>query len=92
MRRKDLRGAQVWMGAVLLINSLMVCRLSGWKMERSCRLVMRRVLEGGVGWSSGGMLERSRLRLGDFLEDLLEARDEAWGLVSGDVDAMLYDV
>lgn len=90
MRRKDLRGAQVWMGAVLLINSLIVCRLSGRKMDRSLRLVMRRVFDGGVGCCSGGMLERSRLR--DFFENLeeaLEVREGTCGLMSSDVEAIL---
>lgn len=48
---------------------------------------MRRVLEGGVGCCSGGMLDRSRLR--DFLEDLLEDRVESWGLDSGEIDAIV---
>lgn len=87
MRRKDLRGAQVWIGAVLEMSSLMVWRLSGRKTERSCRLVMRRVLDGGVGCCSGGMLERSRRR--EVLEDLLEEREGIVGLVTGDSDAML---
>lgn len=49
MRRKDFRGAKVWMGAEVLISSRIVWRLSARKMEASWRLVIRRVLEGGVG-------------------------------------------
>lgn len=77
------------MGAVLLISSLMVCKLSGRKMDRSFRLVIRRVFDGGVGCCNGGMLDRSRLR--DFFENLLEAledRDGICGLMFGDVDAI----
>lgn len=62
----------MWIGAVLEINSLIVWRLSGRKTERSWRLVKSRVLDGGVGCCSGGMLDRSRLR--DFLAGLLEER------------------
>jgi hypothetical protein len=40
----------------------MVCRFSAWKMDGSFRLVMMRVLDGGVGIWSGGRLERSRER------------------------------
>jgi len=37
----------------------MVWRLSGRNISGSERLVMRRVLEGGVGWTSGGKVLRS---------------------------------
>lgn len=69
MRRKDLRGAQEWIGAEVLISSLMVWRLSARKTEGSWRLVIRSVLEGGVGICRGGMAERSM----DIFA--LEARD-----------------
>jgi len=59
MRRKDLRGAQEWIGAEVLMRSLIVWRLSARKMDASWRLVIMRVFEGGVGWVRGGMLERS---------------------------------
>jgi len=59
MRRKDLRGAHEWIGAEAFMRSLMVWRLSARKMEASWRLVIRRVLEGGVGWIKGGRFERS---------------------------------
>lgn len=39
-------------------------RVVGWKSVRSCRSVMRSVLDGGVGWVSGGRLEMSRERVG----------------------------
>lgn len=66
MRRKDLRGAQTWIGADALIRSRIVWRLSGRKISGSCRFVMRRVFEGGVGMDIGGRLERSMV---------MEARD-----------------
>lgn len=79
MREKDLRGAQVWMGAEVLIRSLIVWRLSGRKISLSLRFVMRRVLEGGVGCTRGGRLERSRER------DLWELRREEMVLPIGEV-------
>lgn len=62
MRRKDLRGAKEWIGAEALMRSLMVWRLSGRKISGSWRLVIRRVFDGGVGWMSGGRVERSMER------------------------------
>lgn len=59
MRRKDLRGAHEWIGADVLMSSRMVWRLSARKTEGSCRLVMRSVLDGGVGICNGGIAERS---------------------------------
>lgn len=59
MRRKDLRGAQEWIGAEALMRSLIVCRLSARKISASWRLVIRRVFDGGVGWIKGGRFERS---------------------------------
>lgn len=47
--RKDLRGAQVWIGAEALMSSLMVWRLSARKISASWRLVIKSVFEGGVG-------------------------------------------
>lgn len=60
MREKDLRGAQVWIGAEVLMRSLIVRRFSGRKMSFVERFVMMRVLEGGVGMLRGGRFERSR--------------------------------
>lgn len=42
-------------------------REDGWKRYRSCRSVMRRVFDGGVGFDRGGRLDRSRVSCG--LED-----------------------
>ena len=36
-----------------------VARKAGWKIERSSRFVIRRVLEGGAGVTRGGIVERS---------------------------------
>lgn len=62
MRRKDLSGAKEWRGAVELMSSRIVCRFGALKISRSRRLVMRRVFEGGVGWTRAGREERSRDR------------------------------
>lgn len=78
MRRNDFNGDHVYIGAVLSISSRIVCRLSGRKISKSFRLVIRRVLVGGVGCVSGGMLDRSKLR-----EDLEEPRRSKRGR-SGD--------
>jgi len=59
MRRNDLSGAQEWMGAEVLMSSLIVCKLSARKTEGSWRLVMRSVFDGGVGICKGGIAERS---------------------------------
>ena len=71
MRRNDLSGAKAWMGAVLVMRSRMLCRLSGRKTSGLVRFVNSRVLDGGVGWTSGGRLDRSSVRLA-----LREADDE----------------
>jgi len=62
MRRKDFSGDHVYIGADASINSRIFCRLSGRKMSKWFRLVIRSVLVGGTGCVSGGMLERSKLR------------------------------
>lgn len=59
IRRNDLSGAHEWMGADELIRSLIVWRLSARKISVSCRFVMSRVFDGGVGGCNGGMQERS---------------------------------
>lgn len=59
MRRRDRRGDHECRGADWLIRSRMVSRWVGWKMAGSCKLVMRRVLEGGDGAINGGIEERS---------------------------------
>lgn len=60
IRLKDLRGAHEWMGAEELIRVRISWRLSARKTRGSERFVIMRVFEGGVGWTIGGMLERSR--------------------------------
>jgi len=80
MRFSDFSGDQAWMGAMLETASRMVWRLSGAKMSRELRLVMISVLDGGVGWTSGGMLERSSDS--DALEERVDARDGGEGFVS----------
>ena len=62
MRRKDLSGEKVWIGADELMSSRMVEMLVAWKMDGSLRLVIMRVLLGGVGGWKGGTEERSRER------------------------------
>lgn len=82
MRLKDLRGAHEWMGAEALMRSLMVWRLSARKISASCRLVMRRVFEGGVGCCSGGIEERSN----DI--GVLEPLDETGRDVGGELSVL----
>lgn len=59
MREKDFRGAQEWMGALVLMSSRIVWRLSARKTIGSLRLVIISVFEGGVGCVYGGIEERS---------------------------------
>ena len=59
IRRKLLRGAHEWIGADALMRSLMVWMLSARKISRSCRFVIMRVFDGGVGIAKGGIPERS---------------------------------
>ena len=82
MRLKDLRGAHEWIGAEALMRSLMVWRLSARKISASCRLVMRRVFEGGVGCCSGGIEERSN----DI--GVLDPLDETGRDVGGELSAL----
>ncbi len=79
MRRKDLRGAQEWIGAEALMRSLMVWRLSARKISASWRLVISSVFEGGVGCCRGGREERS-IDIG-----VLDPFDEAGRDVGGEV-------
>lgn len=75
MRRKLFSGAQECIGAEELIRSLMVCMLSARNISGSLRLVMRSVLEGGVGIDRGGRVERSMDMLA-FLDSLDVGLDE----------------
>ncbi len=59
MRRRDFSGEKEWRGAMELMCWRMVAREAGWNMLMSSSCVMRRVLDGGEGWDSGGMLFRS---------------------------------
>lgn len=81
IRRKDLSGDHVYMGAVASIRPRIVCRLSGRKMSRSSKFVIRRVFVGGAGCVSGGMLDRSKLR-----EDRDEPRRSKRGRSGDDGD------
>lgn len=64
MRRMDGSGEKEFRGATSVICLRISSSAGGWKTSRSCRPVIRRVLEGGVGWESGGMLAISRDRDG----------------------------
>lgn len=59
----------------------MTSRFLGLKISRLFRLVKSKVLEGGVGFSSGGRLERSRVRFA-LLREALEEDREVLGEVS----------
>lgn len=63
----------------------MVCRLSGRKISRSLRLVMRMVFVGVTGCVSGGRLERSSFS--EAREDVLDDSREGVDVV-GDVDML----
>lgn len=58
----------------------MLSRLSGLKMSRLFRPVNSSVLEGGVGCTSGGKLERSSVRL--VLREAEEDDREGRGVAS----------
>jgi hypothetical protein len=53
------------------MESLRVRRYSGRKTRGLTRLVIRRVLDGCVGWVSGGREERSK-ESGVLIEELVE--------------------
>lgn len=59
MRRIDGRGEKELRRARTVIWLRIASRESGWNRIKSCSSVIRRVLEGGDGWESGGMVERS---------------------------------
>jgi hypothetical protein len=59
MRRKEGSGEKEFRRATTVIWLRMASSEEGWKRMRSWSSVIRRVLEGGVGCDSGGMLERS---------------------------------
>src|SRR6266536_5773744 len=59
MRRRDLSGEKEWRGTMLERWVRIVASDAGWNTERSSRLVIRSVFEGGAGVLRGGMEERS---------------------------------
>lgn len=77
MRRIEGSGEKEFRGATVVIWLRISSRAGGWKTSRSWRSVIRRVLEGGVGWESAGMLAISRDRDGRGLWDVpVSVRDE----------------
>jgi len=80
--RKDLSGAQEWIGAEASMSSLIVWRLSARNISGSCRFVMRRVFEGGVGWTRGGIVLKS-IDIG--LRDSLDSGRDTGGELSEDI-------
>lgn len=96
MRRNDFNGDHVDMGEVVSISSRIVCRLSGRKMSRLSKFVIRRVLVGGAGCVSGGILDRSKLR--EDLDDPRRSKRGRWGdegevgEAEGDKDSAMFVV
>ena len=87
MRCIDLSGEKEFKGAISFICCLMVAREAGWKILGSSRRVISRVLDGGAGWESGGIEDKS-IERGDrdrFCES--EAGDEAVE-VGGELEEM----
>ena len=74
MRRNDGSGEKELSSATEEIFARTASKDAGWNRRRSCRLVISRVLEGGVGWDRGGRLERSRESWGlwDVVDDVLD--------------------
>ena len=78
MRRIEGSGEKELRGATAVIWLRISSRAGGWKTRRSWRSVIRRVLEGGVGWESAGMLAISRDRDGrDVWDEPVSVRDES---------------
>lgn len=74
MRRMDGRGENEFSRARTVIWLRIASSEEGWKRIMSWSSVIRSVFDGGDGWESGGMLDRSIDRGG---------RDEAFGRDSG---------
>ena len=70
------------------MRSLMVCRLSARNISASCKFVMRRVFEGGVGGMRGGIVERS---IESGVRDSLDVGREDCGELSADMFELLTD-
>jgi hypothetical protein len=86
IRRKDLRGAQTWIGADALISSRMAWRLSGRKISGSLRFVMSSVFEGALGVGRGGRVEKSMDMVDDRDDrDVREEGRDAGGELSADM-------
>ena len=89
IRLNDLSGENVWMGACSLMAWLIDSRFAAVNISGACRLVMRSVLLGGVGWLSGGRSDRSRERLGECERLRFEARDGEEVLDCGGVETSI---
>lgn len=70
------------------IRERIVCRFGAEKISRERRLVIRRVLEGGVGWMRGGMLLRSRDRGVRAPEERRDWRGDSSGDDAADIFAV----
>jgi hypothetical protein len=57
-------GEKEFRAATAVICDRMASRDAGWKRRRSLSSVISRVFDGGVGWDSGGRLDRSSVRDG----------------------------
>jgi hypothetical protein len=66
MRRKDLSGAKMWIVACSLMAVEIDSRTAEVKISRDWRLVIRRVLLGGVGVERGGRSEKSSDMFGEW--------------------------
>lgn len=83
MRRREGSGEKEFSGATAVSWERMVSRAAGWKRCRSFSSVIRRVLEGGDGWESGGRLDKSRERDGRDEKRLIVIEGEE-GRVGGE--------
>lgn len=59
MRRRDGSGEKELRGTMDVIWLRIASREEGWKRIRSLRPVISSVLDGGVGWESGGRPDKS---------------------------------
>lgn len=86
MRRREGRGENEFRAARVRIWLRMDSSELGWKRTRSFRSVIKRVLEGGVGWESAGRLERSIESEGfDDREERVLCKGDAGSECGGDV-------
>lgn len=75
MRRKLGRGEKELRAAIEVIFSRMAARAAGWKTRRLWSSVMMRVLLGGLGRERAGRFERSSVRAGLDLGELVSMDD-----------------